>query len=157
MAKAISARPQPPANGSRRSRAGPALPESLEASADSLRGLLELIRLLDEKGYLRLGTDVLRSEDRMISVLTERVDPADVRALVRSVQRLGAVLGPVDPEAARWLGRRLPNALVGARHGETEPPLAALDIVKALGEPEVNRGVRMVLGFLRGFGRDPDG
>ncbi len=156
MAKAISTRPLPPANGSRRARTGASVSEALDASADSLRNLLELIRLLDEKGFLRLGTDVLRSEDRMISVLTERVDPADVRALVRSVQRLGAVLGPVEPEAARWLGRRLPNALQGARQGEAEPPLAALDILKALSEPDVNRGVRMVLGFLRGIGRDPD-
>ena len=152
MARAIRA---PPSNASGREESAPApdfAPELAEA-AGAVREFLEILRGLEERGYLRFASDVLRSEDRVVRVLTERIDPTELRRTIQGLRTLFAALGDVDREVAERLSNRLAPALEEALKGEAAPPVGFLEVVNALNDPEVNRGVRMVLGFLRGIGR----
>lgn len=155
MARAIRARPQPSEGVAARGEPIPSLAPDLGDSASAIAGLLELLRLLEERGFLRWGSDLLRSEERIVSVLTEQVDPKELRALAKAPQVLGSALAGIDRATAAWLGERLPTALAEAQDAGSGPPMGAIELVRALEDPEVNRGARMVIGFLRGLGRGP--
>ncbi len=150
MARPISARP---------SRGGStawneALAPELAASAEAIRQLLELVRLLDERGVLRFSSDLLREEDRVVAVLTDRLSARDVRRAVRNLEVLVKTFRDLDPGTLGALARGVPTALTEAHRAERDRPMGIFEIVSTLRDPEVNRGVRMVLGFLRGIGRN---
>ena len=132
----------------------PPLPTDLPNSEEALRDFLDLLRALEEGGYLRFANDLLRSEDRVVRVIAERLDPALVRQAIRGL-RIFATLGEIDRDLADRFSRRLSPALAEALRAEETPPVGVMEILKALNDPEVNRGVRMLLGFLRGLGRTP--
>ncbi len=127
----------------------------LAASADSLRALLALLRLLDEKGLLRLGHDLLREEDRVVEVLTQRLPASDVRGAMRAATALAAALRDVDSATLAAWTARVPRALAEAERAASGPPVGPVEVLAALNDPDFNRGVRLTLGFLRGAGRSP--
>ena len=139
-----------------RDAASPVPPASLDAelaqSAEALRSLLEVIRGLDERGVLRFSADLLREEDRVVQVLTERMEPGELRRTLRNVTVLVEAFRDVDPATLRALSAGVPKALDRARAAQDEKPVGWFEVAGALRDPDVNRGVRMVLGFLRGIG-----
>ncbi len=150
MACPISTRParSPPIEWSE------ALAPELAESAAAIRELLELVRLLDERGVLRFSSDLLREEDRVVAVLTDRLSAGDVRRAIRNLEVLVKTFRDLDPGTLGALARGMPAALSEAHRAERDRPMGIFEIVSTLRDPEVNRGVRMVLGFLRGIGRD---
>jgi uncharacterized protein YjgD (DUF1641 family) len=152
MARPIRARPEAPT--------GPeivatrTLATDLAATDESVRELLELVRLLDERGLLRFASDLLREEDRVVAVLSDRVPPDGVRRAMRNLEVLVKTFRDIDPKTLDALARGVPGALEAARRAQGDEPLGILAILRVLRDPEVNRGVRMVLGFLRGIGAD---
>lgn len=129
------------------------LSPEIDAASAALRELLELIRLLDDRGFLRFATDLLRSEDRVVEVLAERVPAEELRRAAHNLWVVLRTFREVDPLTLGALARGIPTAFDEARKAETEGPIGLLDVLSSLRDPEVNRGVRMLLGFLRGFGR----
>lgn len=154
MARAIRNTPEAPPGPAPDEATGP-LGVELGGSADALRAFLELLRGLEEGGYLRFATDLLRSEDRVVKVLTERVDPEEVRRTVQGLRTLHATIGSLDPGLVARVSERLTPGLEEAFRAERGPAVSFLDVVSALNDPEVNRGIRLLLGFLRGVGRAP--
>jgi|GEM_PF-3097165 len=131
------------------------LAPELAASSESLRALLELLQLLDERGILRFTTDLLREEERVLEVVSERFRPEDLRRAVRNLEVLLRTFRDLDPGTLGALAHDVPAALEEAHRAERDRPIGIFEIVSTLRDPEVNRGVRMVLGFLRGIGRGP--
>jgi len=129
-----------------------ALAPDLGASVESIRQLLDLVRLLDERGLLRFSTDLLREEDRVIEVLAERFRPEDLRRAVGNLEVLVRTFRDVDPGTLGAIARAVPAALEEAHRAESDPVMGLFEMVSVLRDPEINRGVRMVLGFLRGVG-----
>lgn len=154
MARPIRTHPTP-GSGTRTEIATP--PPSIErvAPVDAVRDFLEVLQALEERGYLRFASDLVRSEDQVVQVLTERVDPARLRKATHGLSTALSVLGELDRSAVEDLAPRLAPALEEAVRAESGPALGPLELLQALNEPDVNRGLRMLLGFLRGFGRGP--
>ncbi len=153
MARPIRSPPEPAPPEGPLEELRPDLVESVE----SLRALLELVRRLDERGVLRFSAGLLGEEDRVVEVLTERLPAADVRKAVRNLELLVRAFRDLDPTTLAPLAGAVPGALDAARAAQEDRPLGWLDVVSALRDPEVNRGLRMVLGFLRGMGRSTSG
>jgi uncharacterized protein YjgD (DUF1641 family) len=155
MARPIRARPRPtaPPAGS----PSEALAPDLEASVGSLRELLELIRLLDERGFLRFSTDLLREEDRVVEVITDRFHPGDVRRAMKNLEVLVRTFQNLDPTTLSAIAQSVPSAFQEAQKAQGDRTIGLFEIMTTLRDPEVNRGVRMVLGFLRGIGRESGG
>ncbi len=155
MARPIRARPTVP-SGAGTTPGVDAIASDLGASAESIRELLALVRLLEERGVLRFSSDLLRSQDRVIEVLTDRIDPATLGRSLRNLEVLLHAFERLDPATLAALAGGVPAALEEARRAEADRPMGLLEIATTLRDPEVNRGVRMMLGFLRGIGRSAD-
>jgi len=126
----------------------------LEATEESLRHFLELIRLLDERGVLRLLSDLLEDNEELVRVSVDWLSrPENVRAiqnlraLARAVQEIDpAKLETVATSMARAVDRAADVPVEGERRG-------AFAVLRQLGEPDVNRGFRVFLEFLRSLGQ----
>lgn len=151
MARPIRVRPTP----TEPSTWEEVLEPEITTSAESVRELLELVRLLDERGLLRFANDVLREEDRVVEVVTRRIEADDLRKAIRNLEVLVRTFRALDPATLGALAQGVPAALDESHRAERDRPVGILEIISLLRDPEVNRGVRMVLGFLRGIGRGP--
>ena len=154
MARALRSAPEVPSEPHPGEAPG-ALGTEIAGSTEAIRAILEILRDLEERGFLRFANDLLRSEDRVVKVLTERVDPGEVRRTVQGLRTLLASMGAVDSGLVARVSERLAPGLEEALRAEGGPPVGFLEVVSALNDPEVNRGIRMLLGFLRGVGRVP--
>jgi uncharacterized protein YjgD (DUF1641 family) len=152
MAKPIRALPSPTEDEGTASLSE-ALASELNSAGGSLRELLELVRLLDERGWLRFASDLLRAEDRVVAVVTDRVDPADIKRVAQNLELMYRTLRSVDPKLFAEFMNGVPGGVKEARRARSDSTLGFLEIVGALRDPEVNLGVRMMLGFLRGIGQ----
>ncbi len=155
MARPIRARPAP--SGASLGTLNDALGPELGASVEPLRELLSLVRLLGERGILRFSADLLREEDRVIEVVSERFRPEELRRAVANLEVVVRAFRDLDPDALGRFARGVPPGLLEAQRSEASAPLGVFEMLSVLQEPDVNRGVRMVLGFLRGVGRSADG
>lgn len=149
MARAIRHRPSPEALATNASAGR----TPRDGSAESLASLAEVVRLLDERGFLRFAADLLREEDRVVEVLVDRVPAKSVRAAWRAAAVLVATMRAVEPATAERIARSLPLGLEEAARSADGPMVGLFDVLHALNDPDVNRGVRMLLGGLRGLGR----
>ncbi len=129
------------------------LVREIERSGTALVAALALVRALDEHGLLRLATDVVTEEDRVLAVLTERVPADTVRRAGENLRALLSGLRDLDPDTVAVLAAALPRGLREARKAERDRAIGWLELATTLRDPDVNRGLRMLLGFLRGVGR----
>ncbi len=114
---------------------------------------LALVRALDERGLLRFATDVVTEEERVVAVVTDRLPPDAVRSALENARAVLAGLRDLDPETLTLLSAAIPRGLREAREAEHGRPIGWLELATTLRDPDVNRGLRMLLGFLRGVGR----
>ncbi len=129
----------------------------IERSSAAIVATLALVRTLDEHGLLRLANDLVAEEDRVLRVLTDHVPAAEVRRAVENVKVVVAAFRDLDPETLALLSAAIPRGLREARRAEHDRPVGWWDLAAQLRDPEVNRGLRMMLGFLRGVGRGSEG
>lgn len=129
------------------------LGSELEKDREALSHFLELLRLLDERGILRLLRDVSRVNEEVVRVGVEWLSrPGSVRA-IQNLRVLLATLERIEParlqKALADIGQAMERAADVAPVG---PRLGAIALLRQLGEPETNRGLRVMLAILKDFG-----
>lgn len=154
MARAIrSIASEEPSGGSEKTTT--ILGEDLDRDRTALDHFLELLRLLDERGLLRLASDFAASNDDLLRVAVDWLTrPGTVRA-VRNLRVLLEALERIDPKRLERLiteaGRAAEQA---SRVAPTERRVGTLALLRQLGDPETNRGLRVLLAALKEFGID---
>jgi uncharacterized protein YjgD (DUF1641 family) len=147
--RSVAAAPPPPAT----SEPSRAFGEELERDRESLAHFLELLRLLDERGLLRLASDFAATNEELIRV---SVDWLSRPGTLRAVQNLRVLLGAlerIDPVRLEKLITEAGHAVDQA--SQVGPPgrrVGALGVLRQLGDPDTNRGLRVLLAALRDFG-----
>jgi uncharacterized protein YjgD (DUF1641 family) len=130
---------------------GPAEPPV--AGDPSVRHFLELLRLLDERGVLRLVRDLVEDNEELVRVGVAWLSrPENLRA-IQSARALLRALQQVDPAQLEATAERLTAAIAAAAAVPPESARrGAWAVLRQLGEPDANRGLQVLLAFLRALG-----
>jgi uncharacterized protein YjgD (DUF1641 family) len=138
------------------------LTRSLEGGArdpvrdqEALTHFLDLLRVLDERGVLRLLGDLASANEEILRVSVDRLSrPGTVRAL-QNLRVLWGALERIEPARLQRLVDDLDRAMDrGSRVAASERRLGALALLRELGEPQTNRGLRVLLAMLKEFGAE---
>ena len=134
---------------------GGVLGDELAKDRDALAHFLELLRLLDEKGLLRLASDFAASNEELLRV---GVDWLSRPGTLRAVQNLRVLLEAferVDPQRLERLIAEVGHAAeLAARVGPPGRRAGPVALIRLLGDPETNRGLRVLLAALKDFGAE---
>ncbi len=129
--------------------------EEVARRQDSLRNFLELLRLLDEQGVLRLVSDFVTANEELIRISVDWLSRPENLRTVQNVRVLLASLERIGPAQLERLLRELTRALDRASAvGPAGPRLGAFGLLRQLGDPETNRGLLVLIAALQGFGVD---
>jgi uncharacterized protein YjgD (DUF1641 family) len=129
------------------------LEDELTKDREAMLHFLELIRLLDEKGVLRIATDFAANNEELLRVSVDWLSrPGTLRA-IQNLRVLLEALERIDP-------KRLEKLITEAGHAadlasQVGPPgrrVGVLALLRQLGDPETNRGLRVLLAALKDFG-----
>jgi uncharacterized protein YjgD (DUF1641 family) len=129
----------------------------IEGSEESMRHFLELIRVLDEKGVLRLVHDLVEDNEEIVRAGVDWMSrPENVRA-IQGVRAVGKAAGMLEPDRLEGLVTALARATDRASTlPRDDRRRGVLSVLRQLGEPEVNRGLQIFIEFLRALGEaDP--
>lgn len=129
------------------------LAEEVQGSKEAVANFLELLRVLDEQGLLRTMTDFLRSNEEILRFAADWLSrPRNLRA-VQNLRRVLETLDRVDPERLDRILTEVTEAVERAAAVEPAGPrLGGFAVMRQLGEPETNRGLRVLLAALSKFG-----
>jgi uncharacterized protein YjgD (DUF1641 family) len=129
------------------------LARSVEQDRESVARFLELVRALDESGVLRIVRDFSAANEDLIRVGVEWLGRPGTRRAVQNIRILLETLEKIDPARLERLIREVRDAIDrGASVGPPGPALGAFGLLRQLGDPDTNRGLRVLLAILKDFG-----
>lgn len=111
-----------------------------------------LLLTLHNKGVLDLANTVAEGATEGLDLILERLDHSGTKNALANAARLIMLLGELNPDV-----------LLGLESGANElnsrvrksPPPSLFGLVRKIRDPDVRRGLDMVLGLLKGVGMPP--
>ena len=124
--------------------------ESAEALTESLR----LVRDLHEAGVLDVLHKLIRGGEGLTSNLLSVLNEDSSVKLIRNVSELGRTLSTLEPMETAQLGRALAAGVnAGAQQVAPGKGVGLSDLLKLLGDHDVQLALGAVFGGLKGAGR----
>jgi uncharacterized protein YjgD (DUF1641 family) len=129
------------------------LGREVEKDREALGHFLELVRVLDERGVLRLAGDFAAANEELVRVGTDWLTRSGTQRAIRNLRVLVEALERIDPDKLERLIGEVGRAVDrGTSVGPSERPLGAFALLRQLGDPDTNRGLRVLLAALKDFG-----
>lgn len=120
---------------------------------EAIEKSIHFLQRMDDKGLLDLMTALVGQGDKVMDVVARELNkPTNSTMLVHFV-KLAEIVGELNVEKAQPLiqrvNRGLEKAEEAAESGETT---SVFDLLKALKDPDINRAITSLIGFLKGAG-----
>lgn len=120
---------------------------------EAIEKSIHFLQRMDDRGLLDFMTALVGQGDKVMGVVARELNkPTNSTMLVHFV-KLAEMIGELDIEKAQPLiqrvNRGLEKAETAAESGETT---TVFDLLKALKDPDINRAITSLLGFLKGAG-----
>ncbi len=139
MAKPITYTPLPPA--------------APDVTADAHDELDRLLVALRERGLLRLLNGLIGAGPEVSAIAVNGLNaPAGQRAL-RNAAVLGQTATKLDPDDLEIMVKGVVRGVGAASDRLGEAPPSTISLAKALRDPDVRRGMNVMLGFLKALGQ----
>lgn len=130
--------------------------EVKEAVADNKEAILKGIQLLkglEEGGTLDTAYAFTNAKNEALTRFVEEISKDQYTPLLENLPSLIFLIGELDVSGIRDLTTRLNQGIEEMEHVSPDDKTNVLDIAKALKDPNINRSLTLLLGFLRGMGR----
>lgn len=131
--------------------------EANHAVADAHAEWDALLVALHERGVLRLLNGLLRAGPEVTEIALDGLNsPAGQRA-VRNTVVLGEAATKIDPERLDALVDGVVRGVAAAGERIGQGPPGSVSLLKSLNDPDVRRGMNVLLGFLKALGQSNEG
>jgi uncharacterized protein YjgD (DUF1641 family) len=121
---------------------------------DALENMIALMQQLHDAGFLEAALSMVEARAQIAQTIIEQALRPEAVRMMQNLLAAAGTLTRIDPETTGDLARSLVAGMNAARaelaHGK---PVTVFELARALGDPDVNRGIRFALTFLQGFGK----
>lgn len=132
------------------------LQEIQDAVAENKEAVLEGIELLaslHEKGFLEMGSAMVRHKEDALENVMKIIDKPKYAAILSNLSKLLLLLGDLKVDEMAYLLDKLNNGMQEAAATDESVKTGYLDLVRAVNNPDINRSLTMLLAFLKGLGK----
>lgn len=131
--------------------------EVLNALLDNKEAVLSVITLmekLDDRGVLDLMTGLVGQGDKVLAIAARELNKPGVSSSIQNILKFGQILGGLDVEKMKGLVENVNAGLDEAgRRIENNERTTVFGMFKLFRDPDINRSVTALTGFLKGAGR----
>jgi uncharacterized protein YjgD (DUF1641 family) len=121
---------------------------------DALENMLALVQQLHDAGFLEAALAMVEARAQIAQTVIEQTLRPEAVRVMQNLVAAGGTLTRLDPKTTGDLARSLVAGMDAARAElDRGKPVTVFELARALGDPDVNRGIRFALTFLQGFGK----
>jgi uncharacterized protein YjgD (DUF1641 family) len=135
---------------------GQALAELVSVIAKNgpaLQETLKIIQLLHESGVLEVIGALIQAREKVVEIGVSQLSKPTMTRGVNNVMSAVGMLGELEPEMIKKVFEGIVN---GVQHStekvNANEKTGLFDLMKAYKDPDVNRALTIMLGFLKGMG-----
>jgi len=119
----------------------------------SLEALIELVEKLDERGILALLNGLVGKGDEILGVVMHELNKPSTSAALSHLLSLGTLISRIEAEKLEGLAERVNRGIEKAiTAAESDHMMTFYDLLKMFKDPDVNRVLSALFGFLKGIG-----
>jgi uncharacterized protein YjgD (DUF1641 family) len=130
-----------------------ALLAALLERREAIEKSIQFLQRADERGLLDMVTALVGQGDKVMGVVSRELNKSHNSAMLVHFVKLAEMIGELDIEKLQPLISKVNQGIEKADEivssGETT---TLFDMLKALKDPEVNRAITALFGFLKGAG-----
>lgn len=115
---------------------------------------IELIGHLHDRGILKLLNGLFAEGEEVLGIAVNEFNKPQHSQIVENLVGLAGVLGKIDVYRLKDFAEKATNGLQEATEEDpNDGPNNIFQLLKVLKDPEINRGLTMMLNFLKGMGK----
>lgn len=127
---------------------------AVSENKDAILKGIDLLTTVHESGALDMINALVKQKDQAIKNVVEQANKPTYASILENFSDLFLLTKDIPVDELGYLIGKVNQGLKEARTAENEESISYVGIIKALKNPEVNRSLTMMLGFLRGMGRE---
>ncbi|HET7658278.1 MAG TPA: DUF1641 domain-containing protein [Bacillales bacterium] len=128
---------------------------ALAERKDAVLETVELIGHLHDRGILSLLNGLFAEGDEVFRIAVKEINKPDHSDMIQNLVGLVSVLGKLDIESLKDFAEKANRGLKEATDVDPDNgPSNIFQLLKVLKDPEINRGITMMLHFLKGMGKE---
>lgn len=118
-----------------------------------LKGI-DLLATLNESGALDAVNALIKHRKDALENIVGEMNKPQYASTLENMSDLLFLIGDLQMDQLSYFMERINDGMDEARVSAREEPTSYMGLMKALKNPEINRSITMLLGFLRGMGRE---
>lgn len=133
------------------------LNEVLDAVSENKEAILKSINLvtaIHDSGALDMLYALVKQKDAALKNIVEQVNKHPYSTIVEKLSDLLLLTSDLPIDDLEHFLAKFNEGFKEARLSQNKIDTSLMDILKAMKDPEINRSVSMLLGFLRGMGKE---
>lgn len=131
------------------------LQKLLAEQEEAVQKIVTITGELNDSGILDAVTAMLRAKEQIAKIAVDQVSREPITNLINHVMNASAAFSSVDPAVTTKLvesvKRGLDEAELYRGNGQT---VTIFQLMSALNDPDINRGLKFGLDFLKGLGKE---
>lgn len=131
-----------------------AITEAVSDNQEAILKGIELLATLNESGLLDAVNALLKHRKDAMENIVGELNKPQYASTLENMSDLFFLLGDLKMDQLAYFTEKINAGMNEARVSEKEEPISYMGLLKTLKNPEVNRSITMLLGFLRGMGRE---
>lgn len=135
------------------------LAEVTEAVSENKEAILkgiDLLATINESGGLDVINALVKHKQDALENIVEEINKPQYASSLENISELFFLLGHLKVDDLAYFMEKVNHGMGEARENPVpgEEQTSYMGMIKALKDPEINRGVTMLLSFMRGMGRE---
>lgn len=127
---------------------------AVSENKDAILKGIELLTTVHESGALDMLDALVKQKDEAIKNVVEQANKPTYATILENFSDLFLLAKDLPVDELGYFVGKINQGLNEARTAESEENISYMGLIKALKNPEINRSLTMMLGFLRGMGRE---
>lgn len=130
------------------------LQKLLAEQEDTLQKIMEITGELNDIGALDALQAALLAKEKITGIAVGQISREPVTNMLNNLMAAAGVLTAIDPATVRQLSNSVQRGLHEAELGNgSDQKTGALQLLKALNDPDINRALTFGMNFLKGMGK----
>ncbi|MCA0969512.1 DUF1641 domain-containing protein [Halobacillus litoralis] len=128
--------------------------EAVAENKDAILKGIELLKALDEGGTLDTAQSFTNAKRTALERFVQEISKEQYTPLLENLPGLIFLVGELDVKGLRDLTTRLNQGIKEMERVPEDKKANIFEVFKALKDPNVNRSLTLLLGFLKGMGKN---
>ena len=130
------------------------LRKSLSENKDAILKGIEFLKTLESQGMLDMIDASLKQKEEILTNVVTEADKEQYTGIFENAGALLFLIGKLDVGEIESFTSKLNNGLKNANETDPDETTSLMGLIRALKDPEINRGIVTMMNFLKGLGQE---